>query len=143
MCDHKNIIWVEVAWDYDWVLYEGCKDCWYKKNRFTWIEFDEHKNKETYSPMFQFSKWKLVWYSRYKAEGLNIDDDIHKWENLLWGGRGINWKEQPTFRPIKDLSIPHIRKIIEEWHTRDKNYLSAFNDRLTSVITINEPTTKL
>jgi len=127
---------MEVMWDYDWVLYEECKDCSYKKNRFTWIEFDVMKQRMEFTQAYQFNKWKLVWFSRHKAEGLNIDDDLNKWENLMWWTRWKDWKQEVLFKPIKELTIPHIKEIIIWWHTNSKEYLSAFTDKLTSVITI-------
>lgn len=72
----------EVLWDYDWVLYHEYED-WSKKNIHTWIEFDEWKQISNYTPLYQFKDWKLVWYSRYRAEWLSIDDDLNKPENLL------------------------------------------------------------
>ncbi len=136
-CEHKNIINVEVLGDYDWVLYEKCNDCGYKKNVHTGIEFDKSKSRGEFSSLYQFDKdWKLVWYSRYKAEGLWFNDDINKWDNLLWWGRGKDWKSPLIFRPIKDLEVAHIKAILINRHTNDKEYLSAFTERLSNILTI-------
>jgi len=126
----------EVMGDYDWVLYVEYED-WTFENVHCKQTFTQHKQRQEYSPLYQFDKlWKLVAYSRYKAEWLTIEDDLNKWENLLWGTRWKSWKEELIYKPIKSLSIPHIKNIVIERHTNKKEYLTAFTDRLTSVITI-------
>lgn len=125
----------EVLWDYDWILYEEYEDGT-MKNIHSWIYFDKWIQRTSYSPLYQFKDWKLVWYSRHKAEWLSIDDDLNKPNNLLWWIRDD--KLSITFKPIKDINISHIKAIISEWHTRNKEYLNAFMDRLTSIITIKK-----
>ena len=126
---------VEVMGDYDGILYHIYED-WTKKNIHCNIEFDEEKQREEYMPLYQFKDWKLVAYSRYKAEWLTIDDDINKWENLLWWSRGIYWTQEMIFKPIKDLSIAHIKTILETKQTNNKQYIKAFQNILDSIITI-------
>ena len=136
-CEHKNLISTEVLWDYDWILYKECQDCDYKINVHTGVEFVWIKSRREYSPIYQYNSiWELVWYSRYKAKGLWLKDDINEPNNLLWGDRGGDWKSELFFKPIKDLEISHIRAIIIEWHTRNKEYLTAFINRLSSILTI-------
>jgi len=136
-CEHENIIHIEVSGDYDWVLYKECRDCGWKENRFTWIEFSKSKSRAEFTPIYQFDElWKLVWYSKYRAEWLWLNDDLNEGVNLLWWVRGEDWKGELIFRPIKDLDVAHIKAIIIEGHTRDREYLNAFTDRLSNIITI-------
>jgi len=136
MEDKKIKSRVEVMGDYDGVLYHVFEDDT-MQNVHTGVFFDETTERTQYSPLYQYKDWKLVWYSTYKAEWLTIDEDINEWQNLLWGWRGIDWKQPIVFKPIKSLSIPHIKSIIINWTTRNKEYLSAFTDKLTNVININ------
>ncbi len=137
-CECNNTRGVIVRGDYDWVLYKECNNCWKKENIHTWVIFDTWRQLFDYSPMYQFYKWELVWYSRYKAWWLNVNDDLSIWENLLWGNRGENWKKKVFFMPIKDLEIPHIRNILRDVKTIKPEYAEAMTKRLTEVINIKK-----
>jgi hypothetical protein len=136
MEEKKVKCWHEILWDYDGILYHEYTDGT-KKNIHCWVEFDLYKQRQEYTPAYQFKDWKLVAYSRNKAEWLTINDDLNKWENLLWWTRWEDWRQELIFRPIKSLTIPHIKAILVEWHTNNREYIKAFTDRLTSVININ------
>ncbi len=122
MCECKNLKYVEWLWDYDGVLYTQCMSCWKKVNKHTNIEFDEIRTKEwqEYWPVYQYSDGILVGYSIYKAEGLTINDDINEDINILWGSRWIDWKEKLSFKPIKLLSLGHLKAILETQSLKDK-----------------------
>lgn len=131
------MIAVEELGDFDGILYHKCEECWHKKNAHTGVEFYSIRKRGEYLPAYQFdTRGRLVWYSRYKAEWLWLNDDLNEGNNLLWWGRGKGWKDDLVFRPIKDLEIAHIKAIIVEWHTRDREYLNAFIERLSSILTI-------
>lgn len=112
-CNQENLIHHEVLGDYDGILYTSCKECWKKINVHTKKEFTHTKTLEEYSPIYQYNKWKLVWYSRHNAKGLNYYDDINLPENLLWWSYWIEWNEKKTFKPIKLLTKEHITSILE------------------------------
>lgn len=126
----KNIIRVEVLWDYDWILYHKCKDCWLMKNVHTWVVFDSTKSRWGFTPIYQYRNGELVGYSTGKAEWLSFDDDINEWGNLLWGWRWIDWKEEILFKPIKSLSNEHIKSILSWGHTKDTEYIMALKEQL-------------
>lgn len=135
MHECKELTHHQVVWDYDGVLYTECCSCWEKRNVHTWIVFSEWRQISNYSPLYQYSDdGKLVWYSRWKAEGLTIDDDLLEWKHLLWWTRGEDCKTELVFRPIKDLSIPHIKAILREQQTKRKDYIEAMTTILTDVI---------
>ena len=77
-----------------------------------------------------------MWYSRHLAEGLTTEDDLTLSRNLLWGTRWIDWDKKLVFKPVHSLSIPHIKAIIRDGCTRNPEYLDAFTQQLTNVITI-------
>jgi hypothetical protein len=119
-CEHRDFIRVEELWDYDWVLYIRCEDCWLMINSFTKREFDEIQKRESYWLTYQYKNWKLNWYSIYKAEWLNSEDDIHSIENRLWWTRWINWDLPLHFKPVKTLELEHIKNILETQNIRDE-----------------------
>lgn len=134
MCEHKELIHVEVLWDYDWILYRKCKDCDYKVNDKTWVEFDTIKQIDEYSPCYQFKDWELVWFSIYKAKWLNIKDDLTITENKLWWTYWINWDEELSFITVKDITIPHIKNILNWQHNLNRELLLYFLNKLEWII---------
>lgn len=127
-CQHINHIMVEEFWDYDWILYRRCNDCWLMINTHTWIEFDQILKKEEYGLAYQFQSGRLVWYSCYRAEWLNNTDNLKAIENQLWGEvRNL----ERVFIPLRNLSYPHILNIIKdynEWRMNIKpSYMKYFN----------------
>lgn len=106
---------VEVLWDYDGILYRETLNG-RKINVHTWIEFETYKTKEEYWLTYQFnSDWDLVGYSIYPAEWLTIDDDLNAIENQLWWNRWIDWRQPLTFKPLKNMSYPHIKAILKDY----------------------------
>ncbi len=105
---------VEMPWDYDWILYHEYRDG-SKKNAHTDVLFDTIKTKEEFWLTYQFYWDYLVWYSIYKAEWLNIDDNLNDVWNTLWWTRWPKGNQELIFRPIKDLSYLHIKNIIRDY----------------------------
>jgi hypothetical protein len=138
--EHKceNWIYVEELWDYDWILYKKCKECWKKINTHTWIEFDFSLTREEYWLLYQFYKKELVWYSIYKASWLLVYEDLNFIENRLWWTRWVDWEWKLIFKPLKDLTKNHIKNIIKDynnWKLKLKDeYLDYLNKRLCKQI---------
>ena len=104
---------VEVMGDYDGILYHKYTD-WTMMNVHTNVFFDETRTKEEYGFVYQFMKGKLVWLSRYKAEGLNIKNNLSLVENELWWTRWKTGRDELIYRPLKDMSYLHIKAILAD-----------------------------
>jgi len=136
-CEHKNAIYVEVLWDFDWILYIDCKDCGKRINKHTQREFTVLKTKEQYWFNYFFLDGELNSYSVYTAEWLTEKDDLSLTENILWGTRWIDWTKPLHFIPIKDISISHIKAILEDnkkWMSVGKDVLIYFNKKLEWIV---------
>jgi len=114
-CNSTNIVHVEMMWDYDWVLYVECRECSYKENIHTWKSFTTIKSKQEYGLTYFFwEDWKINSYTRHNAEWLTVDDNLWLIENTLWGSRWKDWDSPMIYRPIKSLSVNHIKNILED-----------------------------
>lgn len=132
------IKYIEVLWDYDGVLFEYDDEKDEYTNRFTKNIFKTYKQYPEYSLTYQFDKDGLLnGYSRYNAEWLTIKDDLSQTKNNLWGNRWEDWKQELYFKPLKELSIPHIKNILMNITNIKPEYKAYFLERLESVININ------
>lgn len=121
---NDNFTYHEVYWDYDWILFKTNKITHEKINIHTWKTFQDEKEREKFSCLYQYDRWQLVWYSIYEAQGLHIEDDINLPENFLWWSR-TNW--EIIFKPIKKLSKEHIQNILDTQSSIKEEYLLIFN----------------
>ena len=136
-CGSENITWIEIAGDYDWVIMWECSNCEFLYHRFTWDEVDLYIQKEEYSPAMFFKDWDLIAYSQWRASWLELWDDFTKAENLLWWTRWKSWREEQTFKPLKDMTISHMKAIkadYEKGMRADKRIINYITKTLWEII---------
>lgn len=55
---------------------------------------------------------------------------IPKRDYVIWGTRGVNGDQRVKFLPIKELSTPHIKAILETQHQISDDYKQLFNNEI-------------
>lgn len=57
-CWSNNIIWVEIFWAYDWVLYWKCEDCKSNIDRHNWKEIKAIQQDKMFWPaVLHYTDW--------------------------------------------------------------------------------------
>ena len=128
------IKYIECLWDYDGVLFEYDDEKDEYTNCFTRNKFKTYKQYPECWLAYQFnSDWELNWLSQFNAKWLNKDDDLSLIENRMWWSIELE-NNIRIFNSLKNLSIPHIKNILESQRNLNPEYRDYFNKRIEWVI---------